>query len=120
MESSHLIDMDRKNLYQAIYRIVKQIPVGCVATYGQIADRAGYPGYARQVGYALHVTPENLEIPWHRVINAKGEISLRKTGPFGNIHKILLEAEGIQFDINGKVPLDEFMWVPPEDIDGIW
>ena len=69
--------MERKALYQQIYQTVQQIPYGKVATYGQIARLAGFPGYARQVGYALHATPAGIEIPWHRVINAKGEISLR-------------------------------------------
>ncbi|MEM7387659.1 MAG: MGMT family protein, partial [Verrucomicrobiota bacterium] len=63
--------------YQSIYDMVTRIPEGKVATYGQIATLAGLPGHARQVGYALHRTPAHLDLPWHRVVNAKGEVSDR-------------------------------------------
>src|SRR5262245_154669 len=60
-----------------IYAVVRRIPKGRVATYGQVAALAGYPGHARQVGYALSALPSGTALPWHRVINARGEISLR-------------------------------------------
>ena len=60
-----------------IYAVVRRIPRGTVATYGQVAERAGYPGHARQVGYALHALPPGTTVPWHRVINASGEVSAR-------------------------------------------
>ena len=63
--------------YEKIYRWVRRIPRGRVATYGDIAERAGLEGHARQVGYALHALPAGQDIPWHRVVNAKGEISPR-------------------------------------------
>lgn len=63
--------------YERIYAVVKRIPRGRVATYGQVADLAGLHGHARQVGYALHATPAHVRIPWQRVVNSKGEISLR-------------------------------------------
>jgi len=104
--------MTKKNLYLRFYKIVQQIPKGSVATYGQIADLAGLPGYARQVGYALHAIPDGLDVPWHRVINSKGMISLRSTGPFDQVQRSLLEAEGVEFSKNGRVSLAIFQWVP--------
>ncbi len=97
--------------YDRIYAIVKQIPPGKVATYGQIADLAGLYGKARLVGYALFRVDINKDIPWHRVINAKGEISYsfqRQGGDY--FQKVLLEEEGIIFDNNGKIDLNKYRW----------
>ncbi len=101
--------------YDRIYAIVKQIPPGKVATYGQIADLAGLYGKARLVGYALFRVDINKDIPWHRVINAKGEISYsfqRQGGDY--FQKVLLEEEGIVFDNNGKIDLNKYRWQPNE------
>ncbi len=68
--------MPRSSNYERIYSVIRKIPSGKVATYGQIARLAGMPRHARQVGYALHVLPEKANVPWHRVISSKGEISL--------------------------------------------
>ena len=107
--------VSRSEKYQRFYEIISQIPVGKVATYGQIATLAGYHGQARQVGYALHATPEELDIPWQRVINAKGEISLR-TDSFGNeIQRQMLIAEGIRFNSNGRIPLKQYQWNPENE-----
>lgn len=101
-------------MYNSFYEVILRIPQGKVATYGQVATLAGYPGYARQVGYALHATPSNLDLPWHRVINAKGMISIKSDGPFENIQRQLLESEGIVFDHKNRVPLRIYQWVPEE------
>jgi len=93
-------------IYQKIYSIVKQVPCGRVATYGQIALLAGILRYARQAGYAMHALPDNSDVPWHRVINAKGEISIRSDPFYTNIQRHLLEAEGIFFNQNNKIPLE--------------
>ena len=61
--------------YQRIYAVVRQVPAGRVATYGQVATMAGLAGHARQVGYALHSLDVDETVPWHRVINARGEVS---------------------------------------------
>ena len=106
--------MSKSDLYNRFYEVIHGIPQGKVATYGQVATLAGYPGYARQVGYALHATPSNLELPWHRVINAKGMISIKSEGPFVNIQRQLLESEGIVFDHNNRVPLRIYQWVLEE------
>ena len=97
--------------YNRIYDIVRKIPPGKVATYGQIADLAGLCGKARLVGYALFRVDIEDNIPWHRVINAKGEISYsfqRQGGDY--LQKVLLEEEGIEFQSNGKVNLNKYRW----------
>ena len=97
--------------YNHIYATVRQIPVGKVATYGQIADLAELYGKARLVGYALFRVDLKDDIPWHRVINAKGEISYsfqRQGGDY--LQKVLLEAEGIEFKSNGKIDLNKYRW----------
>jgi methylated-DNA-protein-cysteine methyltransferase-like protein len=107
-------------IYVRFYEVIRQIPEGCVVTYGQIAILAGFPGRARQVGYALNALQDDT-IPWHRVINAQGMISRRADPVFETIQRQLLEAEGIRFDENGRVPLDIFQWTPaklPKRIGG--
>lgn len=96
--------------YERIYAAVGQIPRGRVATYGQIARIAGIPGHARQVGYALNALPESRSIPWHRVVNAKGEISARSEPGFEKVQRALLEREGVKFDDNGRVSFRRFRW----------
>lgn len=93
--------------YQRIYRAVRKIPRGRVATYGDIAGLAGYPGRARQVGYALHALPAGSSVPWHRIINASGRISLPPEGG-GLDQRFRLMEEGVRVDPGGKVSLAEF------------
>lgn len=95
--------------YSGIYEIVRHIPYGKVATYGQIARLAGIPGHARQVGYALHRLPEGTDVPWHRVINEQGRISLLPEGT-GPLQPWMLEAEGVVFNPDGTIPLGTFRW----------
>jgi methylated-DNA-protein-cysteine methyltransferase-like protein len=98
--------------YQRIYAVVALIPPGRVATYGQIARLAGMNGQARLVGYALSSLRDGA-IPWHRVINARGEISPRSDGsPADEIQRLRLEAEGIVFDSHGRIPLSRYQWHP--------
>ena len=102
-------------LVKLVWATVKRIPRGRVATYGQIAALAGMPRHARQAGYALVAMPANMKIPWHRVINAQGRISLRlKHWDSGSdeLQRILLEAEGVIFDSSGRVDLKRFRWEP--------
>lgn len=105
-----------ESTYRRVYAVVKKIPRGKVATYGQIAALAGMPRHARQAGYALSATPENVKIPWHRVINAQGRISLRLRhwdSGSDDLQRILLEAEGVIFNSGGRVDLKKFLWQPP-------
>jgi methylated-DNA-protein-cysteine methyltransferase related protein len=96
--------------YQRIYAVIRRIPRGRVATYGQIAELAGLPGHARQVGYALHALPSGTTVPWHRVINARGEVSLRTSPGAELTQRMLLEREGVPFDARGRVDLRRVGW----------
>lgn len=104
-------------LYERIYAVVCQIPKGQVATYGQVAELAGLVGKPRLVGYALYrIAPDRDYIPWHRVINAKGEVS---KSPVRNgsdyLQQVLLEEEGIIFNAQGKVELSRYRWHPSQE-----
>lgn len=99
-----------ENVFERIYAVVRQIPPGRVATYGQVAARAGNPRWARVVGYALHVNPEPGVIPCHRVVNRFGETS--KAFAFGgeDVQRRLLEDEGVRFTAEGRVDLKRYLW----------
>jgi len=101
--------IESSGLYKKIWNIVNQIPEGKVATYGQITRLAGIGQNARLVGYALHKLPEGSSVPWHRVINASGKISLRTGKGYHDIQKMLLEKEGIIFR-NDKIDLEKYGW----------
>lgn len=97
--------------YRLIYAAVRKIPRGRVATYGDIARVARMPGQARLVGYALHATPEGIRIPWHRVVNAQGRISLGRGIAGGELpQRFRLECEGVAFDPNGRISLETYRW----------
>ena len=97
--------------YDDFYAIARKGPVGRVTTYGAVAAEAGLPGRARQVGYAMAALPDDHDVPWHRVINARGEVSPRAGGTaFEKIQRNLLEAEGIVFNARGRVDLDRVGW----------
>ena len=94
--------------YELIWQLVRKIPHGKVATYGQIARLAGIEGHARFVGYALHGLPQKSGIPWHRVINSQGRISL--SGVPAKHQRRLLEIEKVVFSPAGKIDLKQFQW----------
>ena len=97
--------------YERIYAVVRRIPRGRVATYGQIASLARLPGQARLVGYALHALPSATRVPWQRVINAQGRVSPRAGKPAGSLtQRLLLEREGVRFDAGGRVSLEKYGW----------
>jgi len=98
-------------LNQMIWQVVALIPEGKVATYGQIARICGYPGHARYVGTTLKQLPDDSELPWHRVINAKGEIAFPPAGDAYQKQKLLLEKEGVRFQGN-KIKLLVYRWQP--------
>lgn len=98
--------------WRAIWRQVERIPHGRVATYGQIAELAGMPGHARQVGYALAALPEGSATPWQRVVNARGELSPRADFDGAPRQRLRLLEEGIVFDPAGRIDLARFRWRP--------
>src|SRR5919204_5612629 len=98
--------------HQRIYAVVRRIPRGSVATYGQVAALAGLPRQPRLVGYALHALARATKVPWHRVINARGMVSIRSDGSASLSQRLLLEREGVYFDIRGRVSLERFGWKP--------
>lgn len=102
--------MNYKSTYLKIYHTVRQVPRGRVSTYGQIARAAGLPGHARLVGYALHTLSGDSDVPWHRVINARGEISRLPDPDASWLQRQLLESEGVQFDESGRIDLQQFSW----------
>lgn len=104
-----------QNTFERIYEVVKQIPRGCVATYGQVALLAGNPRWSRVVGYALHVNPDPGHIPCHRVVNRLGEPS--KAFVFGGVNRQieLLESEGVHCEADGRIRLEQYLWHPQED-----
>ena len=97
---------------EKIYAVVRRIPRGRVATYGQVAELAGLPGHARQVGYAMAALPSGTAVPWHRVINAAGMVSRRKMPGEELGQRQLLEAEGVRFNARGRVALEKVRWRP--------
>lgn len=93
--------------------MVRRIPRGRVATYGQVARLANLPGQARLVGYALSALDERSRVPWHRVVNAGGRISPRREeGPASILQRLRLERERVVFDARGSIRLDLFRWRP--------
>ena len=101
-----------KDYIREFYGIIQLIPKGKVATYGQIAKLAALPKHARHVGFALKNMADDTVVPWHRVINSQGKISLSKEDGFGeNIQIVKLQSEGVVV-LNGKVNLKLFQWIP--------
>ena len=99
-------------LYDKIYAVVRQVPRGYVATYGQIGRIVGCP--ARQVGYAMAALQENSGVPWQRVVNSRGRISVRSDGLPDTRQQRLLCAEGIVFSNTGAIDLDYYLWSGPD------
>jgi methylated-DNA-protein-cysteine methyltransferase-like protein len=102
-------------LNQRIWQVVAAIPPGRVATYGDIARHAGLPGAARRVGRALRQLPAGTRLPWHRVVNASGKLSLPADSPGEYTQRTRLEAEGVVFSANKKIDLASFRWNPSRD-----
>ena len=96
------------NSFEIIYEVVKSIPKGKVATYGQVARLAGNPRWSRVVGYALHVNPAPGVIPCHRVVNREGKVAPAFAFGGSDIQRELLEAEGIIFESDGHVDLEKY------------
>src|SRR5262249_14962973 len=98
--------------YRKIYAVVSRIPRGRVATYGQVATLAGLPRQARLVGYSMHALPADSDVPWHRVVNAAGRISIRSDGlGHDELQAQLLRRAGGRL-VGGVIPLARYRWTP--------
>tara|TARA_B100001287_G_C22555438_1_gene468875 strand:- start:81 stop:452 length:372 start_codon:yes stop_codon:yes gene_type:complete len=108
--------VDKTNSFnQKVYSTVSKIPYGEIATYGQIADLIYEYGHARQVGWALRRLRLPSTIPWHRVINSKGEITMRLSRNGTDwMQKELLINEGIKFNLRMKIDIKKYIWKPKE------
>ncbi len=100
----------RRPKYEQIYDLVRQVPPGSVITYGQVAKLVG-GCTARMVGYAMAATPEGSGVPWQRVINRMGKVSPHGFGFGSAVQRELLEAEGVIFDSQGRIDLEQFGWI---------
>ncbi|NND45299.1 MAG: methylated-DNA--[protein]-cysteine S-methyltransferase [Xanthomonadales bacterium] len=107
-----------------VWKVVADIPPGHVLTYGDVARLSGLPRAARRVSQAMSWAPKKLKLPWHRVINAQGKISIPEDSPWHRKQKELLQDEGVVF-LNGKVDLDRYgyrgavdrlLWGEPHDL----
>lgn len=97
--------------YERIWAVVRRIPRGRVATYGQVAAHAGFPQQPRLAGYAMHALPSASDVPWHRVLAAGGRIALPESDGHASLQRALLEAEGVPF--RGKrVAIEHCIWTP--------
>ena len=96
---------DRESFYERVYDAVRQVPAGCLTTYGEIARALGAPHASRAAGYALRALPDGENVPWWRVVNAAGRISPRGLGLGAEIQRQMLEAEGVAFRLDGSIDL---------------
>lgn len=110
------------NFFDRVYAVVRMIPRGQVASYGQIAALLGHPRAARTVGWALNALRDNdiHDVPWQRVINSQGRISISRADLGAELQRALLEEEGVEFDYRGHVDLGRFGWEGMDDIDQLW
>ena len=95
-----------------IWQVISLIPSGKVSTYGDVARQAGLAGAARRVGYSLKILPPETKIPWHRVLNVQGKISLPTMSASSSIQRERLEKEGVVFRANKTVDMRVYRWAP--------
>lgn len=106
--------MDRETRMRRIWETIQEIPEGCVASYGQVAEIAGIPRGARQVAYALRHVPKGMQLPWHRIITASGKSAFDPNSRHFKMQCERLVAEGVTVR-DGKVSMQEFRWDPDLD-----
>ena len=115
MKSQRQGPIKDSSLGQRVKDVIKKVPKGKVATYGQIAALAGNPRAARQVVRILHSSSEKDKLPWHRIVNRQGRIAL-KPGYGYEIQRELLRQEGIRFDKDDTIDFDRYLWSPAWDV----
>ena len=106
--------MDKDTRLRRIWETIRDIPSGCVASYGQIAEIAGIPRGARQTAYALRMAPRELSLPWHRVILASGKSAFDPNSRHFRMQRERLGEEGVPM-VDGKVDLTKYRWQPDLD-----
>jgi methylated-DNA-protein-cysteine methyltransferase-like protein len=113
-------DSEFARFEDVVREILRRVPEAVVVTYGQVAALAGRPRAARQVGHILSALPETTDVPWHRVINASGEVSPRgsEDGIREGFQRHLLEEEGIEFGPSGRIDLARYRWEPELSVKG--
>ena len=109
-----MTDLDRETRMRRIWETIQDIPRGCVANYGQIAEIAGIPRGARQVGYALRHTPKDMELPWHRVVTSSGKSAFDPNSRHFKTQRERLANEDVAV-VNGKVDMNKYRWAPELD-----
>ena len=109
MKAKRKVSSERLSFSQRVKDVIKKIPQGKVATYGQIAALAGNPCAARQVVWILHSSARKDKLPWHRVVNGKGQIALKPKQGY-EIQKEMLLKEGVKFDKNDTIDFDRYLW----------
>ena len=109
-----MTDLDREMRMRRIWETIQDIPRGCVANYGQIAEIAGIPRGARQVGYALRHTPQGMELPWHRVVTSSGKSAFDPNSRHFKTQRERLANEDVAV-VNGKVDMNKYRWAPELD-----
>jgi len=109
---------ETETFYERVYAFVRQVPPGTVVTYGQVALELGAPAAARAVGYALRYLPKtgSDDVPWWRVVNARGAISLKGRGAEADRQRAMLEQEGVAFDSTDRIDLRVYRWWPPDTL----
>ena len=109
-----MADLDRETRMRRIWETIQDIPPGRVANYGQIAEIAGIPRGARQVGYALRHTPKGMQLPWHRVVTSSGKSAFDPNSRHFKTQRERLAKEGVPV-INGTVDMSKYRWGPELD-----
>lgn len=104
-------EMTKKEIHKSILQVVASIPQGKVASYGQVAKLAAYPSHARYVGTVLKNLPLDSKLPWHRVVNSKGEIAFTENSAAYKKQKALLEKDGVVIK-SGKIAMRVYAWQP--------
>ena len=109
-----MADLDRETRMRRIWETIQDITPGCVANYGQIAEIAGIPCGARQVGYALRHAPQGMELPWHRVVTSSGKSAFDPNSRHFKTQRERLANEDVAV-VNGKVDMNKYRWAPELD-----
>jgi methylated-DNA-protein-cysteine methyltransferase-like protein len=112
------LDKNVKSIYLQVWKTVASIPPGSVATYGQIARLSGFANGARRIGLALRSAPADIDLPWHRVVNAQGKISIPASDPAHREQVRRLSAESVPV-VGGRIDMSHYAWTPDLD-ELIW